>query len=52
MAGWSRLPLCYEGIVAAQALFEWDHARRRCTSAAEAAGRADSAGVNASKGSG
>ena len=39
---------CYEGIDAAQALFEWDHARQLLhLRAAEAAGRAASAGVDA-----
>ena len=39
---------CYEGIDAAQALFEWDHARQLLhLRAAEAAGRAESAGVEA-----
>ncbi|HEX6417325.1 MAG TPA: MoxR family ATPase [Acidimicrobiales bacterium] len=39
---------CYEGIDAAQALFEWDHARQLLhLRAAEAAGRAASAGVEA-----
>jgi MoxR-like ATPase len=39
---------CYEGIDAAQALFEWDHARQLLhLRAAEAAGRAAAAGVDA-----
>jgi MoxR-like ATPase len=39
---------CYEGIDASQALFEWDHARQLLhLRAAEAAGRATSAGVTA-----
>jgi MoxR-like ATPase len=39
---------CYEGIDAAQALFEWDHARQLLhLRAAEAAGRASAAGVEA-----
>ncbi len=39
---------CYEGIDAAQALFEWDHARQLLhLRAAEAAGRAEAAGVEA-----
>jgi MoxR-like ATPase len=38
---------CYEGIDAAQALFEWDHARQLLhLRAAEAAGRAAAAGVD------
>ena len=41
---------CYEGIDAAQALFEWDHARQLLhLRAAEAAGRASAAGVEAWK---
>jgi MoxR-like ATPase len=37
---------CYEGIDAAQALFEWDHARQLLhLRAAEAAGQAEAAGV-------
>jgi MoxR-like ATPase len=39
---------CYEGIDASQALYEWDHARQLLhLRAAEAAGRASSAGVEA-----
>ena len=39
---------CYEGIDAAQALFEWDHARQLLhLRAAEAAGRAEATGVEA-----
>ncbi len=39
---------CYEGIDAAQALFEWDHARQLLhLRAAEAVGRAEAAGVDA-----
>jgi MoxR-like ATPase len=42
---------CYEGIDAAQALFEWDHARQLLhLRAAEAAGRARTAGVDALEG--
>jgi MoxR-like ATPase len=42
---------CYEGIDAAQALFEWDHARQLLhLRAAEAAGRAEAAGVDALEG--
>ena len=39
---------CYEGIDASQALYEWDHARQLLhLRAAEAAGRASAAGVEA-----
>jgi MoxR-like ATPase len=42
---------CYEGIDAGQALFEWDHARQLLhLRAAEAAGRAEAAGVDALEG--
>ncbi len=42
---------CYEGIDAAQALFEWDHARQLLhLRAAEAAGRAEARGVVALEG--
>src|SRR5262245_2401149 len=42
---------CYEGIDAAQALFEWDHARQLLhLRAAEAAGRASAAGTEALEG--
>jgi MoxR-like ATPase len=42
---------CYEGIDAAQALFEWDHARQLLhLRAAEAAGRASQAGTEALEG--
>jgi MoxR-like ATPase len=42
---------CYEGIDAAQALFEWDHARQLLhLRAAEAAGRATEAGTEALEG--
>jgi MoxR-like ATPase len=42
---------CYEGIDAAQALFEWDHARQLLhLRAAEAAGRATQAGTEALEG--
>ena len=42
---------CYEGIDASQALFEWDHARQLLhLRAAEAAGRAATAGVDALEG--
>jgi MoxR-like ATPase len=42
---------CYEGIDAAQALFEWDHARQLLhLRAAEAAGKAATAGVEALEG--
>ena len=42
---------CYEGIDATQALFEWDHARQLLhLRAAEAAGRAEAAGVDALEG--
>jgi len=42
---------CYEGIDAAQALFEWDHARQLLhLRAAEAAGRAEARGVEALEG--
>ena len=52
LASWTGGPLvrlqCYEGIDAAQALFEWDHARQLLhLRAAEAAGRAETAGVEA-----
>jgi MoxR-like ATPase len=52
LAGWTGRRLvrlqCYEGIDAAQALYEWDHARQLLhLRAAEAAGRAASAGADA-----
>ena len=52
LAGWTGSRLvrlqCYEGIDAAQALYEWDHARQLLhLRAAEAAGRAASTGAEA-----
>jgi MoxR-like ATPase len=55
LAGWTGGPLvrlqCYEGIDAAQALYEWDHARQLVhLRAAEAAGRACTESVEALEG--